>query len=60
MAAYVANGTAIAALIDPETRTVAVYRSHQPPQRHDGAAPLLLEPERPGFSLEVQSLFAEP
>ena len=60
MEAYIANGTALAVLIDPETRVVEVYRPHQTPQRYDGTAHLLLDPELPGFSLEVQPLFAEP
>jgi Uma2 family endonuclease len=60
MEAYVANGTTLAVLVDPETRVVEVYRPHQAPQRFDGAAPLPLDPELSGFSLDVQSLFAEP
>ena len=60
METYLANGTALAVLIDPETRAVEVYRPQKTPQRYDGAAPLPLDPELPGFALEVQPLFAEP
>ena len=60
MEAYIANGASITVLIDPETRVVEVYRPHQTPQRYDGAAPLPLDPELPGFSLQVDPLFAEP
>ena len=58
--AYIANGTVLAVLIDPETRVVEVYRPHQAPLRHDGGTPLPLDPELPGFFLEIQPLFAEP
>lgn len=60
MEVYMANGTVLAVLIDPESRVVEVYRPNRTPQRYDGTAPLPLDPELPGFSLEVQPLFAEP
>ena len=51
--AYLANGARIAVLIDPEARTVEVYRPGREPERHEGARSVRLDPELPGFALDL-------
>jgi Uma2 family endonuclease len=59
MRVYVANGAMVAVLIDPFGRAVEVYRRQHEPERHANAETLALDPEMPGFVLDVK-LFFEP
>lgn len=57
--AYLANGTQIAVLIDPDGRGVEVYRPGREPETHRNPKTVTLDPELPGFVLELEPLFAE-
>jgi Uma2 family endonuclease len=57
--AYLANGTQIAVLIDPDGRGVEVYRPGREPETHRNPKTVTLDPELPGFVLEIGPLFAE-
>lgn len=57
--AYVANGTVVAVLVDPEARAVEVYRPGAELQRIEGALHVDLGPELPDFTLELQQIFDE-
>lgn len=56
-AAYARNGARIAVLIDPYQRTVEIYRPQGHPVRVDQPASLNLDPELPGFILDLAALF---
>jgi Uma2 family endonuclease len=55
--AYLDNGARIGVLIDPENRTVAVYRPGQEPHVIADAKSVALDPALPGFSLELEPIF---
>ena len=57
MHSYLANGARLAVLIDPDTRTVEVYRPELPPQVYAAAVRVPLDPELPGFMLDLVPLF---
>ncbi len=59
MQAYLRNGARIGILIDPYTRTVEVYRPLQEPERHENPDRVALDPELPGFVLELGPVFDE-
>lgn len=59
MRVYAANGCGIAVLIDPDGRAVEVYRPGQETGRYEGTDRVALDPELPGFSLELDPLFAD-
>jgi Uma2 family endonuclease len=56
--AYLANGAQIAVLIDPEARTVEVYRPGREPETHRDPMTVTFDPELPGFVLDFEPIFA--
>jgi Uma2 family endonuclease len=59
MRAYLRNGARIGVLIDPYTRAVEVYRPGQEPERREDPERVALDPELPGFVLELGPVFEE-
>jgi len=59
MQTYLRNGARIGVLIDPYTRTVEVYRPGREPERHEDPERVALDPELPGFVLELGPVFEE-
>ncbi len=57
MHSYLANGAQLAVLIDPEGRTVELYRPGGEADRYPEATHVALEPELPGFTLELAPVF---
>lgn len=57
MRLYLANGTAVAALIDPQRRAVEVYEPGRDPQVLEEAESLPLGPVLPGFTLDLKPIF---
>ncbi len=57
MRAYLANGTRLGVLIDPESRTVEVYRPGREPQIFTDPGTVTLGPELPGFVLDCGPIF---
>jgi Uma2 family endonuclease len=57
MRAYLRNGARIGVLIDPYERAVEVYRPGQEPERHENPERVALDPELPGFELELGPVF---
>ncbi|MCL6647158.1 MAG: Uma2 family endonuclease [Chloroflexi bacterium] len=57
MRAYLANGARLAVLIDPESRTVEVWRPGREPERYEDPESVALDPELPGFILELEPVF---
>jgi Uma2 family endonuclease len=57
--AYLANGARIGILIDPDDRTVEVYRPGREPETHKNPPVVMLDPELPGFRLEAPPLFGD-
>mgnify|MGYP000496809550 CR=1 FL=1 len=58
MEAYLANGARLAVILDPEARTVEVYRPGREPERHEDPAAVSLDPELPGFRMEPGPVFS--
>lgn len=58
MRAYLANGARVAVLLDPEERAVEVYRPGAAAEMHRAPAYVRLDPELPGFLLELQPVFS--
>ena len=56
---YLRNGSRIGVLIDPYERAVEVYRPAHEPERHEKPDQVALEPELPGFVLELGPVFEE-
>lgn len=59
MHAYLQNGARIGVLIDPSTRTVEVYRPGKERERRENPDRIPLDPELPGFLLELGPVFEE-
>ncbi len=57
MEVYRANGVRVGVLIDPYRRAVEVYRPGVPVERYEGAERVSLDPELPGFTLELEPIF---
>jgi Uma2 family endonuclease len=55
--AYLTNGAQIAVLIDPSERTVEVYRPGREPEIHRSPERVALDPELPGFMLDLEPIF---
>jgi len=53
MGEYVANGTALGWLIDPEARSVWVYRPERPVEHLDRPARVAGDPEMPGLVMDL-------
>ena len=58
MRAYQENGAPLGVLIDPDGRSVDLYRPGQQPVRVEGAASVALDPELPGFTPDLRSIFS--
>ncbi|WP_322800920.1 Uma2 family endonuclease, partial [Thermoflexus sp.] len=58
MGVYVANGARLGVLIDPYGRVVEVYRPGGRVERYEGVEAVSLDPELPGFVLELGPVFA--
>ena len=58
MRMWIANGTELAWLIDPERRVVEVYRPGQEPEVTEGASSVIGEGPVTGFVLELARLWA--
>jgi Uma2 family endonuclease len=54
---YLANGSRLSVLIDPEGGTVEVYRPGRQPEIHRGPTTVALGPELPGFVLDLSVIF---
>lgn len=59
MHAYLKNGARLAVLVDPYERAVEVYRPDREPERYDRTERLALDPELPGFVLELGAVFED-
>ncbi|WP_322800879.1 Uma2 family endonuclease [Thermoflexus sp.] len=57
MGVYVANGARLGVLIDPYGRVVEVYRPGGRVERYEGVEAVSLDPELPGFVLELGPVF---
>ncbi|MDQ7828093.1 MAG: Uma2 family endonuclease [Armatimonadota bacterium] len=57
--AYLRNGARVAVLVDPYTRTVEVHRPGRAPEVSREPARVPLDPELPGFELELKPLFED-
>lgn len=58
MAEYLDNGTLLGWLIDPETRTVEIYRQNQTVEVKNAPNSLAGEDVLPGFELDLQEIWA--
>jgi len=56
MQSYLVNGARLGILIDPEERTVSVYRPQREPSMLRSPKQLPLDPELPGFVLDFESI----
>jgi Uma2 family endonuclease len=54
---YLANGARISVLIDPYQQTVEIYRHGRPPESHPHPTTVRLDPELPGFVLDLTPIF---
>jgi Uma2 family endonuclease len=57
MEEYVANGAKLGWLLDPQTRSVYVYRPGREPQHLQDVATLSGDPELPGFLLDLTPIW---
>jgi len=57
MRVYLRNGARIGVLVDPYERTVEIYRPGQEPKRHENPERVALDPELPGFEMELGPVF---
>jgi len=58
MSAYMKNGAHLGVLIDPAGRTVEIYRQGQEPRLLADPGIVTLDPELPGFVLDLGPIFA--
>ncbi|MCS6782415.1 MAG: Uma2 family endonuclease [Gloeomargarita sp. SKYG98] len=56
---YLDNGARLGWLVDPQTRTVTIYRPQQPPQTVDFAQPLTGDDVLPGLVIDLRRLLAQ-
>jgi Uma2 family endonuclease len=56
--AYLANGAQLAVLIDPSEQTVDAYRRGREPEIHRNPQAVALDPELPGFILDLEPIFS--
>ncbi|MDR7386857.1 MAG: Uma2 family endonuclease [Armatimonadota bacterium] len=59
MRAYLRNGARVAVLVDPYAASVEVYRPGSEPQLYQGVQRVRLDPELPGFELDLAPVFGE-
>lgn len=57
MRAYVGNGARLAVLIDPEAKAVELYRRGRESECYREPVRVALDPELPGFSLDLNPIF---
>ena len=57
MQVYIRNGARLAVLVDPQAPAVEIYRPAKESERYQGVAAVALDPELPGFSLDIQEIF---
>lgn len=57
MEEFIANGSKLGWLIDPEKKQVHVYRPGQPVQVHDNPQTVSGDPELPGFVLDLEPVW---
>jgi Uma2 family endonuclease len=55
---YLTNGAQVAVLINPDGRTVEVYRSGRSPEIRKDPETVALDPELPGLMLDLEPIFA--
>jgi Uma2 family endonuclease len=60
LAGFLSRGVAVVWLVDPEGRSVTVYRVNQLPQVFEGDDELTGDPELPGFRCRVAEFFFLP
>ena len=58
MHAFLANGATLGVLIDPEVRIVEIYRHGREAQLLTDPKTVALDPELPGFTLDLDPIFA--
>jgi Uma2 family endonuclease len=58
MRAYVTNGATLAVLIDPERRAVEIFAPDRDPRVIESARSVTLAPVLPGFTLDLEPIFA--
>ncbi len=56
---YIANGLRLGWLIDPEARSVEIYRTDQPVETIDNPVTLSGEVVLPGFVLDLAEIFGD-
>ncbi|MFN3286080.1 MAG: Uma2 family endonuclease [bacterium] len=54
---YLSNGAQVAVLVDPYARAVEVYRPGRAPELHRDPERVPLDPELPGFELDLRPVF---
>jgi Uma2 family endonuclease len=59
VAAYLANGTGLVVLLDPDSRSVELYRANGAALTHAPAESVALDPEMPGFRLDAAAIFKQ-
>lgn len=59
MEMYITNGARVGVLIDPKSRAALVYRPGASVEHHQHADKVPLDPELPGFVLELRSVFED-
>ncbi|MCL6499363.1 MAG: Uma2 family endonuclease [Firmicutes bacterium] len=59
MRAYLRNGARVAVLVDPYAASVEVYRPGSEPQVYQNAQRVRLDPELPGFELDLAPVFGD-
>jgi Uma2 family endonuclease len=57
MEEYMANGAQLGLLVDPETRSVYIYRPGQPVERLEDPETVVGDPILPGFTLNVRDIW---
>ncbi|MGH2376455.1 MAG: Uma2 family endonuclease [bacterium] len=58
MRSYLANGTRLAVLVDPNRRAVEIYVPDRDPKVLDSARAVSLDPVLPGFTLDLEPIFS--
>lgn len=59
MEVYLRNGAQVGVLVDPYARVVEVHRPERDPEVYPNAACVALDPELPGFALQLQPVFED-
>jgi Uma2 family endonuclease len=59
MLSYIANGAQLGVLVNPQDRALEIYRPGLDPERLGIPESVKLDPELPGFVLDMEPIFAE-